>query len=59
LPRISASITYRSAIRRSASVVSAVGRAACKLRHMRGFYVALPIHDALRRELSWTHYRTL
>jgi hypothetical protein len=26
---------------------------------MRGFYVALPIHDALRRELSWTHYRTL
>lgn len=29
------------------------------LRHMRGFYVAFPIHDALRRELSWTHYRKL
>jgi len=29
------------------------------LRHMRGFYMAFPIRDALRRELSWTHYRTL
>jgi len=29
------------------------------LRHMRRFYLAFPIHDALRRELSWTHYRTL
>ena len=29
------------------------------LRHMRGFYIAFPIRDALRRELSWTHYRTL
>jgi len=29
------------------------------LRHMRGFYLAFPIRDALRRELSWTHYRTL
>jgi predicted nuclease of restriction endonuclease-like (RecB) superfamily len=29
------------------------------LRHMRGFFQAFPIHDALRRELSWTHYRTL
>lgn len=29
------------------------------LRHIRGFYVAFPIHDALRRELCWTHYRTL
>src|ERR1019366_8051512 len=29
------------------------------LRHMRVFYQAFPIHDALRRELSWTHYRTL
>jgi len=26
---------------------------------MRGFYLAFPIRDALRRELSWTHYRTL
>ncbi|MFW0753167.1 PDDEXK nuclease domain-containing protein [Pseudomonas sp. H11T01] len=29
------------------------------LRHMRGFFIAFPICDALRRELSWTHYRTL
>lgn len=26
---------------------------------MRGFFIAFPIRDALRRELSWTHYRTL
>jgi predicted nuclease of restriction endonuclease-like (RecB) superfamily len=26
---------------------------------MRGFFLAFPIRDALRRELSWTHYRTL
>jgi predicted nuclease of restriction endonuclease-like (RecB) superfamily len=32
---------------------------ATNLRHMRGFYLAFPIRDALRRELSWTHYRTL
>lgn len=29
------------------------------LRHMRGFYLAFPKRDALRRELSWTHYRIL
>ena len=29
------------------------------LRHMRGFYLAFPIRDAVRRELSWTHYRLL
>jgi predicted nuclease of restriction endonuclease-like (RecB) superfamily len=29
------------------------------LRNMRAFYRAFPIRDALRRELSWTHYRTL
>lgn len=29
------------------------------LRHMRAFFIAFPIRDALRRELSWTHYRTL
>ncbi|RRA49356.1 YhcG family protein [Acidipila sp. EB88] len=29
------------------------------LRHMRVFYRAFPIRDALRPELSWTHYRTL
>jgi hypothetical protein len=27
------------------------------LRHMRAFYQAFPIRDALRRELSWTHYQ--
>ena len=26
---------------------------------MRGVYQVLPIRDALRRELSWTHYRLL
>ena len=29
------------------------------LRHMRAFYNAFPIRNALRTELSWTHYRTL
>ena len=29
------------------------------LRHMRVFYLSFPIRDALRPELSWTHYRTL
>lgn len=29
------------------------------LRNMRRFYTAFPIRDALRLELSWTHYRTL
>ena len=29
------------------------------LRHMRAFYLAFPIRDALRSELSWTHYRLL
>ena len=28
------------------------------LRHMQVFYQAFPIRDALRPELSWTHYRT-
>ncbi|TAN78460.1 MAG: DUF1016 domain-containing protein [Gallionella sp.] len=32
---------------------------ATNLRHMRGFYLAFPKCDALRRELSWTHYRLL
>lgn len=32
---------------------------ATNLRHMRGFFLAFPNYDALRRELSWTHYRTL
>jgi len=29
------------------------------LRYMRLFYQAFPIRDALRHELSWTHYQTL
>lgn len=29
------------------------------LRHMRVFYQACPIRDALRPELNWTHYRIL
>ena len=29
------------------------------LRHMRAFYQAFPMWNALRSELSWTHYRTL
>jgi hypothetical protein len=29
------------------------------LRNMRMFYQAFPIRDALRTELSWTHYRAL
>ena len=32
---------------------------ATNLRQMRGFYLAFPIRDALRLELSWTHYRLL
>ena len=29
------------------------------LWHMRAFHLAYPILDAVRRELSWTHYRVL
>lgn len=29
------------------------------LRHMRTFFLVFPIWDAVRTELSWTHYRTL
>lgn len=29
------------------------------LRNMRAFYLAYPIRNAVRSELSWTHYRTL
>lgn len=32
---------------------------ASNLRYMRMFYQAFPIRDALRHELSWTHYRAL
>lgn len=29
------------------------------LRNMRQFYMCFPIRDAVRRELSWTHFRVL
>lgn len=29
------------------------------LRNIRGFFQIFPIWDAVRTELSWTHYRTL
>jgi predicted nuclease of restriction endonuclease-like (RecB) superfamily len=32
---------------------------ASNLRYMRLFYLAFPIRDAVRHELSWTHYRSL
>jgi len=32
---------------------------ATNLRHMRRFYLAFPICDTVRRELSWSHYRAL
>ncbi len=35
------------------------GYDASNLRNMRAFFVTYPIRDALRRELSWTHYRLL
>ncbi len=44
---------------RALSVEFGRGFDATNLRHMRGFYLAFPIRDAVRRELSWTHYRLL
>lgn len=35
------------------------GFVASNLRYMRLFYKAFPLCDALRHELSWTHYRRL
>ena len=35
------------------------GYDASNLRYMRLFYKAFPIRDAMRHELSWTHYRAL
>ena len=35
------------------------GYDASNLRNMRLFYLTFPIRDALRHELSWTHYRSL
>ena len=40
---------------------SAFGRGfdTTNLRNMRQLYLTFPLRDALRRELSWTHYRSL
>ena len=35
------------------------GFQARNLRNMRGFYLAFPKRNAVRTELSWTHYRVL
>lgn len=35
------------------------GFGVANLRNMRQFYLSFPIRDALRSELSWTHYRRL
>lgn len=45
----------------AAELMSEFGKGfdATNLRHMRDFYRSFPICDALRRELSWTHYRLL
>ncbi len=45
----------------AASLTTECGRGfdASNLRYMRLFYLAFPIRDALRHELSWTHYRNL
>jgi predicted nuclease of restriction endonuclease-like (RecB) superfamily len=45
----------------ASSLAAEFGRGfdASNLRHMRVFYQAFPIRDALRPELSWTHYGTL
>ena len=45
----------------ASSLASEFGRGfdVSNLRYMRLFYNAFPIRDALRHELSWTHYRTL
>jgi predicted nuclease of restriction endonuclease-like (RecB) superfamily len=45
----------------AASLATEFGRGfdVSNLRYMRLFYNAFPIRDALRHELSWTHYRTL
>jgi predicted nuclease of restriction endonuclease-like (RecB) superfamily len=45
----------------AASLTAEFGKGfdASNLRYMRLFYQAFPIRDALRHELSWTHYRSL
>ncbi len=48
-----------TALARSLTAEFGKGFDVSNLRHMRQFYLAFPIRDALRRELSWTHYRLL
>ncbi len=48
-----------TALARSLTTEFGKGFDATNLRHMRDFYRSFPICDALRRELSWTHYRLL
>ena len=54
---------YGKAVLKSLSVrlTAEFGRGfdASNLRYMRLFYQAFPIRDAVRHELSWTHYRHL
>lgn len=44
---------------KSLTVEFGKGFDARSLRHFRQFYLSFPIRNALRSELSWTHYRTL
>lgn len=48
-----------STLAESLTVEFGRGFDASNLRNMRLFYRAFPIRDALRHELSWTHYRAL
>ena len=48
-----------AALARRLTVEYGPGYDASNLRNMRQFYLAFPICDALRHELSWTHYRLL
>ena len=48
-----------SELARALTIEFGKGFDASNLRYMRLFYQAFPKCDALRHELSWTHYRTL
>lgn len=48
-----------SRLAESLTVEFGAGFDVSNLRKMRQFYLYFPIQDALRPELSWTHYRTL
>jgi DUF1016 N-terminal domain len=45
--------------RLTSRVVSAFRVSSRTYQNMRAFFVTYPIRDALRRDLSWTHYRPL